>query len=104
MNRIDRLKAMLIESPEDCFLLHALGLEFVKIHEPGEAVEAFEQVILTDPDYVGTYYHLAQTYFRMGEFEKAKKVFLQGIEVAGKLKDNHARNELQMAVDELFED
>lgn len=94
---------MLIASPDDCFLLHAIGLEYVKINALENALASFKKVIESNPEYVGTYYHLAKTFERMGNTEEAISVYQSGIEVAARLKDMHARNELQMALDDLID-
>jgi tetratricopeptide (TPR) repeat protein len=101
MQRIQKLQEMLSASPNDCFLMHALGLEFLKINQLEEAITYFEQVILTDKNYVGTYYHLAKTLERLNNKEEAIKIYEQGIEIANFAKDNHSRNELQMALEDL---
>lgn len=95
---------MLIASPGDCFLLHAIGLEYVKINELEKALASFKKVIETNPEYVGTYYHLAKTFEKMGNNEEAVSTYEAGVKVAAKLNDMHARNELQMALDDLIDE
>lgn len=101
MERIQKLKGMLESSPTDCFLLHALGLEYVKLNEPGIAVDYFKKVISIDENYVGTYYHLAKTIQKMENMDEAIEWYEKGILIATQLKDQHAKNELQMALEEL---
>lgn len=103
MDRIAKLKELLVSSPHDCFLLHALGLEYVKISEIEKALEAFEKVIATNEMYVGTYYHLAKTYEKQNNIGKAIEVYRKGIDMATQLKDQHAKNELVMALDDLID-
>ncbi len=103
MERIDKLKEMLSASPEDCFLLHALGLEYMKLDEVETAVTFFEKVLSANENYTGTYYHLAKAYERMNNPLKAITTYEKGITIAQGQKDNHARNELQMALDEITE-
>lgn len=103
-NRMDRLGQMLKDSPGDCFLLHALGLEHLKIGQQHEAIGCFKQVISNDENYVGTYYHLAKTYENLGQIAEAMGIYEKGILIAGKLKDQHAMNELRMALDEITDD
>jgi tetratricopeptide (TPR) repeat protein len=71
MERIEKLKSMLLQSPEDCFVYHALGLEYVKLNDFENAVDYFNQVIFIDESYVGTYYHLAKTLEKLNEIEEA---------------------------------
>jgi Tfp pilus assembly protein PilF len=101
MERIDKLKAYLEKDPGDSFLRHALGLEYVKLGEEEKAKNAFETVVANDPTYVGTYYHLAKLLEKLGDNDGAMKTYEQGIAVAKAAGDIHARNELQMALDDL---
>lgn len=103
MDRVSKILNMLNESPEDCFLNHALGLEYLKIGKIEDAVVSFNKVLNTDINYVGTYYHLAKAYETLHEPNKAVEIYEKGIEIAKILKDNHARNELQMALEELID-
>ena len=101
MERIHKLSEMLAASPNDCFLLHALGLEYVKKGDLEKAIYSFQKVIDCDPDYVGTYYHLAKTFEKVNKLPDAIRIYESGIGVATKMKDMHARNELQMALEDL---
>lgn len=104
MNRIDKLQDMLLTSPDDCFLLHALGLEYLKLDDTDNALQSFSKVLETDARYVGTYYHLGRLLERLGRRDEAIRTYETGIRVAGELRDLHARNELQMALDDLLDD
>lgn len=101
IQRIEKIKEMLQQSPQDCFLHHALGLEYIKAGQTQDALLEFRRVLSINEEYVGTYYHLARLLFADGQKEEALSTFRKGIEVASKLKDLHARNELQMALEEL---
>lgn len=105
MNRIEKLNELLKNSPQDCFLWHAKGLEYVKMEDFEQATECFRHVLThLDERYVGTYYHLAKTLERLGRNEEAMSVYEKGIAVAKQVNDHHARNELQMALDDLTDD
>ena len=99
--RKNQLLALLTESPEDSFLLFALAKEFENEMEFPSAVDRYESLIILDPDYVGAYYHLGQLLIRIGEREKARSAFQQGIAKSLELNDLHARSELQAALREL---
>ena len=101
ISKIDRIQEMLRIQSDDCFLLHALGLEYIKIAEYEKAILQFEKILTVNDEYVGTYYHLAKTFERINEVEKAIRIYRKGIEMAEKVKDKHAKNELIMALDEL---
>lgn len=101
-SRIDKLKSMLEQQPNDCFLLHAMGLENIKIRDVEQAIVCFQKVLAIDENYVGTYYHLGLALANAGKDSKA--VFDKGIAVSRALKDRHAESELKMAYDEIFDE
>ncbi len=101
MSKIPQLEALLAQNNKDCFVLHALGLEYIKIDEPERAKDFFVQVLEADPDYVGTYYHLGKVYEQLDDPELAMDTYRKGSAVAEKLEDTHAKSELDMAIWEL---
>ena len=101
MERIEKLKAMLLEQPTDSFLQHALALENIKIGNDEEARQLFEQILSRDPSYIGSYYHLAKLLERNGKDQEAIRVYENGMEEAKKAGDNHALGELRSAYEEL---
>ncbi|MEZ5045649.1 MAG: hypothetical protein R2831_01510 [Chitinophagaceae bacterium] len=103
MERIEKLKQLLAKQANDCFLLHALGLEYAKINQVEESISYFKQVLQNDANYVGTYYHLAKMYALTGQNQMAIQTYEKGIEIATQQKNMHARNELQMALDEYLD-
>lgn len=100
MEKINKLLNFLTEQPNDCFLRHALALEYVKIQNDEMALESFKTLLSVDENYIGSYYHLAKLYERQNNIPLAIATYKKGIEIATKLKDNHARNELQMSLDD----
>lgn len=101
--RTERIRLMLKDQPNDCFLWHALGLEVWKSGEKSEALQCFRTVLELDENYVGTYYHLGKLLHQMSQADEAAAVYEKGMAVAAKLRDMHARSELQMALDELMD-
>ncbi len=95
-DRINQLNAFLQTNPQDCFLLHALGLEY-KENQPEEAKKYFQKVVEVDPLYVGTYYHLAEVLIELDDLDLAKDVYESGIEHCKKKGDAHALKELSNA-------
>lgn len=100
MDRISKIKEMLQSQPNDSFLLHALGLEYLKLGEEAQAKDTFINLLIHNPNYVGTYYHLANLLVKLGENEDAVHYFEKGMEVAKMMKDQHSYNELQSAYEE----
>jgi len=99
--RIEKLKTFLQSSPDDCFLNHALALEYIKLGEETAARTLFEKNLSFDPKYVATYYHLAKLLERVGEQDAAIKIYEQGMAAAKTANDMHSYNELQNAYEDL---
>jgi len=102
MDKINKLKEYLQASPGDSFLQHALALEYIKLGNDKEARELFESILHREPDYTGTYYHLAKLLERIGDTDSAIQVYEKGMEETKRLGDNHAYGELKGAYEELI--
>ena len=103
MERINRLKEFLAASPDDLFLKHALALEYVKLEDDAEARKIFEEILTSDPSYIGSYYHLAKLLERNGDAAAAINWYEKGMQAAKLVNDNHALNELRAAYEELVD-
>jgi Tfp pilus assembly protein PilF len=101
MERIEKLKEFLQLTPTDSFLQHALALEYIKVGDDISARKLFEEILLRDPGYVGSYYHLAKLLERTGEEQLAIQWYEKGMTAAKVAGDQHAYNELQMAHEDL---
>jgi Tfp pilus assembly protein PilF len=101
MDRIEKLKEYLKKEQKDSFLQHALALEYIKVGNDQEARKLFVEILLREPTYLGSYYHLARLLERTGETDKAIKIYEQGMQQAKIAGDNHSYSELQAAYDNL---
>ena len=90
MEKIEKLKSFLVNSPGDSFLKHALALEYIKLGDEDEAKKLFLEILGRDPSYIGSYYHLARLLERVGESENAKTWYERGMIAAKQAGDNHA--------------
>lgn len=95
--RIERLKSLIVENPNDTFALFALAKEYEKIAEFENSIQLFEKLLVIDCSYIGAYYHLGKTYEQLNEVKKALNIYEAGILVAQKLKDTHSLSELKNA-------
>jgi Tfp pilus assembly protein PilF len=102
MSRIELLKGFLKENSNDSFSRYALALEYVKLGQHEDAKREFETVMSKDPEYVATYYQLAQLYRTLSMRHEAEKTYRTGITVASKLGDEHTRSELESALESLL--
>ena len=101
MSRIEKLLEYMKTSDKDSFLQHALALEYIKIDEDEKARSLFNELLLREPTYVGSYYHLGKLLERAGDFDKAIRIYQRGMEEAKKAGDNHSYNELQGVLEDL---
>ncbi|MEI7735838.1 MAG: tetratricopeptide repeat protein [Ferruginibacter sp.] len=103
MSRIEKLLEFMKTSDKDSFLQHALALEYIKIGNDEEARKLFNDILLREPTYVGSYYHLGKLLERAGDFDRAIRVYNRGMEEARRAGDNHAYNELMGAKEDIEE-
>lgn len=101
MDRIEKLKEYLQTTPGDSFLKHALALEYIKSGDDMTARNYFNDILLNQPDYVASYYHLGKLLERLGEQLDAIKIYERGMQEAKKAGDQHTYNELQAAYEDL---
>jgi Tfp pilus assembly protein PilF len=101
MERIDKIIQMLNETPADSFLQHALALEYIKLGADEKAQLLFLEILNRQPDYIGSYYHLAKLMERNDKAGDAISWYEKGMEEAKKAGDNHAFGELRGAYEEL---
>lgn len=99
--RIEKLLQFLQASPDDCFLNHALALEYIKAGKDNDAKLLFEHNLGTNPGYVATYYHLGKLLERTGAQQEAIGVYENGMVQAKAAGDMHSYNELQGAYEDL---
>jgi Tfp pilus assembly protein PilF len=102
LNRIEKLKEFLQANPGDCFVRHALALEYIKAGDDETARNLFEEILQSNPGYIGSYYHLAKLFERSGDIASATNWYEKGMEEAKKAGDNHTYNELRSAYEELI--
>ena len=103
MSRIEKLLEYLKTADKDSFLQHALALEYIKVGNDEEARKLFNELLLREPSYVGSYYHLGKLLERVADYEKAVRIYKRGMEEAKKAQDNYSYNELQGALEDIEE-
>lgn len=96
-DRLDQLLTFYEEDPNDNFVRFALAQEYLKRDATERALDLFEELVDTDPDYVGTYYHLGKLYERLNRTDEAIETYDHGITVARKQQDTKNLSELQDA-------
>lgn len=96
-SKIKQLARQIKNNPGDSFSKFALALEFRKQGEFKKARILFEDILESDPDYVGVYYHLGKLYEALDRFNDAKELYERGINVAGEQNESRTKSELKEA-------
>ena len=97
-SRREILEQFVTQKPTDAFARYGLALECAKLGDAAAAVTHFDKLLKTSPNYVAAYFQFGQLLGRLGRLEEARKLLSDGIVVAQKTGDIHARDEMQAAL------
>lgn len=100
-SRLDSLKAMVEQSPNDAFFRYGLAMEYRNSGDMESAMKEFRTLMQTHPDYPPAFFHGGQTLEKMGLEEEARDAYTAGVDAATRKGDAHARAEMQAALDML---
>ena len=101
-SRREVLEQFVAQKPADAFARYGLAIECAKLGDHPAAVDNFQKLLETNPGYVAGYFQFGQLLSRLGRTEEARKMLSDGIVVAQKSGDAHARDEMQAALSELM--
>lgn len=99
--RLEILKSMVEQNPTDAFARYGLAMEYRNSGDLESAVAEFRTIMANNPDYSPAYFHGGQTLERLGHLEEARAVYQKGVEVTVRIGNEHARSEMQGALDML---
>ncbi len=94
-NRLDILKEMLAQDPNNSFARYGLAMELAKSGALEQAVSEFEALLAKDQTYVAAYYHGGQTLEKLGRVDEARSLYERGIEASTRKGDLHTRSEIE---------
>jgi len=89
--------------PEDPFFKYAIALEYISLNKRDSALDLFEGLINSNPDFLPNYYQYAKL-LEEADPEKSKKIYAKGIQLALNTNDIKTMNELQSALNILEEE
>jgi len=95
------LEEMIASGNKDPFLRYARAMEIRARGDLDEALDAYREVIATNPEYVPSYLMAGQVATELGRFELARKILEAGIPRAQEAGDQRAVTELGAALEEL---
>ena len=97
--RLEILKSMVEQNPTDSFARYGLAMEYRNSGDLQAAMAEFRSLMSINPDYSPAYFHGGQTLERMGLLDEARAVYTKGVEVTIRTGNEHARSEMQGALD-----
>lgn len=97
-SRREMLEQFVAQKPNDAFALYGLALECAKLGDNDAATSNFQKLLEANPEYVAGYFQFGQHLGRVGKLEEARKLLSDGILVAQKAGDTHARDEMHAAL------
>ncbi len=96
--RLEKLKEMEKQKPDDAFVKFAIAQEYVGMSEDVSALSYFEIVLKKFPEYVPTYYQLGKLYERNNEIKQAIEIYEKGVLAAKAANDLKTAGELNEAL------
>src|SRR5438105_4906074 len=99
MNRLEILKGMVTQNPNDSFSRYGLAMEYANSGSLEKAVEEYEFLLGFNPDYAAAYYHGGQALEKLGRIDEARRMYQRGLEATRRTGDAHTNGEIQAALD-----
>jgi tetratricopeptide (TPR) repeat protein len=99
--RIKQLEAFILEEPDEPFNYYALAMEYETVI-PDRALSILENLVISHPAYLPSYYKLGHFYWEDDELQKALEVFEAGILLAENYNDAKTLSELKSAYQNLI--
>lgn len=103
-DRLEILKTMLTQNPQDSFARYGLAMEYSKRGDLETAITEFKILLEHNPDYAAAYFHGGQALEKLGRVQDARDFYEKGIAVTTRSGDRHTQSELQAALDLLPEE
>ena len=101
--RLERLEQLIAKGTNDPFVRYARALELRGLGQLEAALTALAEVRALHPGYVPTFLMAGQIATQLDKLAEARAWLEQGILAAKAARDEHARSELQSALDALPE-
>ena len=98
-SKLERLQQLIDKKPDDPFPRYGWAMEQKRLGELESAIGAFGRLLEDFPDYIAAYYHYAGSLIEAEREQDASTVLEQGIEVAARQGNTHARDEMQALLD-----
>lgn len=99
VNRLEVLKSMLAQNPNDSFARYGLAMEYANSGSLEQAIQEYESLLASNPDYSAAYYHGGQALEKLGRLDDARAMYQRGLEATRRTGDAHTHSEIQASLD-----
>lgn len=99
--RVEQLRAILVQDPRNTFARYALAMEYMSAGETEPALREFRGVLEVDANYANAFFMGAQTLQRSERIAEAVAWLHDGIACAQRAGNRHAESEMQQLLEEL---
>ena len=99
-DKIAGLKEILALDAKNSFARYGIAMELAGRGDTEEALQEFDALLATDPDYTAAYFMSAQTLASAGRKKEAVARLQGGISCAARTGNRHALSEMQAMLDE----
>jgi len=99
VNRLEILKSMVAQNPNDSFARYGLAMEYTNSGSLEQAVVEYESLLGLNPDYSAAYYHGGQALEKLGRLDDARAMYRRGLEATRRTGDAHTQSEIQASLD-----
>ncbi|MBM3728516.1 MAG: tetratricopeptide repeat protein [Acidobacteria bacterium] len=96
--RLETLRSLVEQDPTNAFTRYGLAMELSNSGQLEDAVAEFRALLAQHPEYVAGYYHCGRACEALGRREDARTVYTEGVSMADRLGNEHARGELEAAL------
>lgn len=100
-SRLDILKQMVEQEPDDDFSRYGLALEYKKLGQTDDALAQFSELRQRHPDYVAGYFMAGQMLSELDRTDEARTWLEDGIGVAKRVGDQHALAEMEEYLEQM---
>lgn len=93
--RIEALKQLLEQEPDDTMLLFGLGNEYFSAGAYAEAIPHFEAAVRVDPEYAAVYLYLARAYEETQQLDRVRQTVERARGPVARSRDRNLIEELE---------
>ena len=101
MDRIATLSEILRLNPADTFARYGLAMALASANQPESALDQYNLILDSSPDYVPAYQMSAQLLLQLGRVDQARERLEKGSAAAERTSNTHAASELTSMLQDL---